>query len=127
MTASVPERTTGPVSVPLLRWSLANSTGLAALYLLLSAAVEVARRVAHARWAERLSLGLESLPARTLEVLGLMDPLRRHWMAGDLSDVQVRLLYGLTSVTLIYFLGLVVGSLMWAGVRLWTRRRVDGP
>ena len=117
-----PQVAPGSTPSSLLRWSLANSTGLSAVYLLVSVAVELARRLGHARWAERLSLGMESVPARTLEALGLLEPLRRHWLAGELSDLAVRVLYGLTSVVLIYGLGLVVGPLMWLGFRLLDRR-----
>lgn len=120
MTGPEVEPSSRPVS--LLRWSLANSTGLAAMYLLVSVVVELARRLAHARWAERLSLGMESVPARTLEALGLLDPLRRHWMAGELSDLGARVIYGVTSVVLIYVLGLLVGPPMWLLTRMLERR-----
>jgi hypothetical protein len=116
----------GPLAPPtgsILRWSLANSTGLSALYLVISAAVEVARRVGHARWSERLSLGLESLPARTLDVLGLLEPLRHRWMAGEVSSLGVRLIYGVTSIALIYLLGVMVAALMWGAVRAFGTRR----
>jgi hypothetical protein len=122
-----PEVERSPRSMSLLRWSLANSTGLAATYLLVSVVVELARRLAHARWAERLSLGMESVPARTLEALGLLDPLRRHWMAGELSDLGARVVYGLTSVVLIYVLGLLVGPPMWLLARMLERRSPPAP
>jgi hypothetical protein len=116
-----------PPTVAILRWSLANSTGLSALYLVISAAVEVARRVGHARWSERLSLGLESLPARTLDVLGLLEPLRHRWMAGEVSSLGVRLIYGVTSIALIYLLGLLVAGLMWGAVLAFGTRRPPDP
>jgi hypothetical protein len=112
-----------PPTTSIVRWSLANSTGLAALYLVLSGLVELARRLGHSRGAERLSLGLESLPARTLESLGLLEPLRRLWMEGRLSPLAGRLVYGLTTVLLIYALGLVVAGLMWGALGLVRRLR----
>jgi hypothetical protein len=122
VSAPVPEEVPPASPLRLVRWSLGNSTVLAGLYLLLSAGVELARRLGHARWAERLSLGLENLPARTLQALGLLEPLRRSWIEGQLGDLEVRLAYGATSVAIIYLLGLVVGAAMWGLARLASRR-----
>lgn len=121
-----PEVVPPPQPVSLLRWSLGNSTGLSAVYLLVSVGVELARRVGHARWAERLSLGMESVPARTLEALGLLEPLRRRWMTGELSDLGARVVYGVTSVALIYALGLLVGPPLWLLARQLERRQPPG-
>lgn len=104
------------------RISLTNASMLSALYLVTAVAVEAVRRTWNPRWAERLSLALEAFPARTLEVLGLFEPLRRAWLAHGVSDLGVRVIYGATTVGLIFTLGLTVGGAMWALMRL-TRRR----
>ncbi|GMU60688.1 MAG: hypothetical protein IT380_03395 [Myxococcales bacterium] len=104
--------------VPVFRISLTNATLLSGVYLVGGAAVELARRLWNPRWAERLSLSLEAFPARVLEFLGLFEPLRRAWLEGHLSELQVRLVYGLTTVALIYSLGVAVGGLMWGVARL---------
>lgn len=104
--------------VPVFRISLTNATLLSGVYLVGGAVIEVVRRVFNPRWAERLSLSLEAFPARMLELFGVFEPLRRAWLEGHLSDLQVRLIYGLTTVGLIYALGLLVGASMWGVARL---------
>lgn len=103
------------------RLSLTNATVLSALYLTVAAMVELTRRFSSARWAERASFALEVFPARSLDFLGLFEPMRRAWIQGRLSDAQVRVLYGATTVVLIFGLGLVVGVGMWALVKLSAR------
>jgi hypothetical protein len=112
--------------VPVFRISLTNATLLSGVYLVGGALVELVRRAWNPRWAERLSLSLEAFPAKVLEFLGLFEPLRRAWLEGALSDVQVRVLYGLTAVALIYTLGVVVGGLMWGATRLAGKTDAEG-
>lgn len=110
-------------SPPVFRLSLTNATVLSVLYLTVAAMVELTRRFSSARWAERASFALEVFPARSLDFLGLFEPMRRAWIQGRLSDAQVRVLYGATTVVLIFGLGLVVGLGMWALVKLSARRK----
>jgi hypothetical protein len=114
----MPKRDTPPV----FRLSLTNATVLSGLYLLVAAVVELTRRFSSARWVERASFALEVFPARTLDFLGLFEPMRRAWIEGRLSDGVVRLCYGATTVALIFALGLVVGVGMWVLVKLSARR-----
>lgn len=102
---------------PFFRMSLANATLVSAMYLVSGAAGEVLRRTLNLRWAERLSRMMEAFPMQVLEKVGLLEPLRRGWLEGHISDLQVRLVYGLTAVVIIYALGLGVGAGMW----LWER------
>jgi hypothetical protein len=115
-----------PDRVPAFRVSLANATLLSAAYLLVAAAVEALRRTYNWRWVERLALALEAFPARLLKFFGLLEPLRRAWVEGAISDLQVRLIYGVTVVGLIYALGLVVGLLLAAIVRHTEREDASG-
>jgi hypothetical protein len=107
-----------PRPVPVFRISFTNATVLSTIYLLVATVVELLRRSVNPRWAERVSLALEAFPARTLELLGLFEPLRRAWVQGALSDTGVRLIYGLTTIALIFALGLAVGLGMWVIARL---------
>lgn len=109
--------------IPVFRISLANATLLSVVYLLVAVVVEVLRRALNPRWAERLSLSLEAFPARTLELLGLFEPLRRAWVEGHLSDLHVRLIYGAITVGVIFSLGLTVGAVMWGVAALAQRAR----
>lgn len=108
--------------VPVFRISLTNATLLSALYLFAASVVEIIRRQWNPRWVERISLSLEAFPARTLELFGLFEPMVRLYVHGDLSNTQVRLIYGLTTVLVIFALGAAVGAVMWLIARLAGRR-----
>jgi hypothetical protein len=96
-----------------LKLSLTNAALLSGLYLAFGVFVEVVRRVWNARWAERMSLALEAFPARTLELFGLFDPIRRAWVENKLSGQEVRMIYGGTTVLIIFSIGTIVGLAMW--------------
>lgn len=106
-----------PPPVPVFRISLANATLLSGLYLVVAAAVELIRRVWNPRWVDRVSIALEAFPARTLELLGLFEPLRRAWVENKIGQLGVRFIYGLTTVGVIFTLGLLVGVVMWGIAR----------
>jgi hypothetical protein len=108
--------------VPVFRISLANASLLSGVYLLVAALVELIRRAWNPRWIDRASFSLEAFPARTLELLGLFEPLRKAWVENELSQFQVRLIYGLTTITVIFTLGALVGALMWIIAKLAARR-----
>lgn len=111
--------------LPVFRISLANATLLSGFYLVVASAVELVRRAWNPRWIDRLSLSMEAFPARTLELLGLFEPLRRAWVEGRLSDLEVRLIYGVTTVGIIFVLGLVVGLVMWGVAKALGKDVID--
>lgn len=100
-------------NVPVFRISFTNASLLSGVYLLVAVVVELVRRTWNPRWVDRLSLSLEAFPARTLELVGLFEPLRRAWVEGRISPLEVRFIYGLTTVAVIFGLGLGVGVVMW--------------
>jgi hypothetical protein len=100
-------------NVPVFKISLTNASILSGLYLLIGVVVELLRRVWNPRWLEQVSLSLEAFPARTLELFGLFEPLRRAWVEDRISPLGVRFVYGFTTVAVIFLLGLAVGGLMW--------------
>lgn len=108
-------------NVPVFKISLTNASILSGLYLLIAVVVELVRRVWNPRWVERVSLSLEAFPARTLELFGLFEPLRRAWVEEQISPLTVRFIYGLTTVTVIFALGLAVGAVMWVISRFAAR------
>jgi hypothetical protein len=114
--------------VPVFKISLTNATLLASFYLLVAALVELTRRLWNPRWIERVSLSMEAFPARTLEVFGLFEPLREAWVKGRLSQLQVRFIYSLTTVVVIFVLGASVGVAMWGvatAARRFSRQKQD--
>lgn len=113
--------------VPVFRISLANASLLSGLYLLFAALVEVVRRIWNPRWIDRVSLSLEAFPARTLELVGLFEPLRRAWVEGRINQLEVRLIYGLTTIVIIFTLGSAVGAVMWLIAKAATRRPASKP
>jgi hypothetical protein len=104
------------------RISLRNATILSSAYLLVGAATELARRSFSWRWAERTALSLELFPARLLDFAGIYEPLREAWMRGQVTNLEMRFIYGATTVLVIYLLGLGVGAGMWGAARMVQRR-----
>lgn len=104
--------------VPVFKISVANASLLSGAYLAVAVGVELVRRAWNPRWIDRVALSLEAFPARTLELLGLFEPLRQAWAEGRLGTLEVRLLYGVTTVGIIFSLGLLVGAVMWVIARL---------
>lgn len=105
------EKALSPIDA--LKLSLKNATVLSALYLVAGSVVELARRLGNFRWAEKLSLAFEAFPARTLDLVGLFQPMRTAWASDHLTGSQVRLIYGGTTVAIIFVIGTVVGVAMW--------------
>ena len=101
-----------PPPLPLMRIMGGNAFLLSILYLLVGIGVEGARRVWPSILLQRLSLSLDSLPARALELVGLMGPLRDAYFTGKLSESMVRLAFGVTTIVIIFVLALVVGLFM---------------
>jgi hypothetical protein len=101
---------------------LGNSFLLSAVYLALGLGVELLRRVHPSQTAMRASVALDRLPAGVLSALGVLDALRDAYLANQLSAFQLRLVFGLTTVALIFALAFVVGLVMWAGLLLRARR-----
>lgn len=116
--------TPGPARhYPMLRIAAGNAFLLSMLYLGLGLVVEVLYRYRPSRLVVRLSLSLDSLPARVLELTGLMRPLSEAYFTGRLSESWVRAVFGVTTLAVIFVLALVVGLGM-GGVRLWWERRM---
>ncbi len=89
-----------------------NAFLLSVLYLLVGIGVEGARRLWPTHFLQRLSLSLDSLPARALELVGLMQPLRDAYFAGRVSESLLRLAFGATTIAIIFLLAVVVGVFM---------------
>ncbi|XXF81540.1 hypothetical protein P2318_08700 [Myxococcaceae bacterium GXIMD 01537] len=100
----------------------ANAFLLSVIYLAVGLLVEVGRRLYPSRLLLRLSLALDSLPARALEVTGLMEPLSQAYLSGRVSDAWGRAIFSVTTLVIIFVLALLVGLLM-GGLRLWLERR----
>jgi hypothetical protein len=111
-----------PPTYPLLRIMGSNAFLLSIIYLMVGTMVEVVRRVYPTRFIQRLSLSLDSLPARALELLGWMEPLRTDYLNGKIPDYQVRLIFGVTTVVIIFLLAFVVGLLV-GSLRGYVERR----
>jgi hypothetical protein len=105
------------VNLPIFRISIYNATLLSGAYLLIATVLEVIRRLFTVRWAETACLEMEKFPARTLDLVGLLDPLRRFYAWGKITDWQVRVIFGATTITLIFLLAMMVGGGMWLFAR----------
>lgn len=105
-------QTQTPPPLPLMRIMGGNAFLLSVLYLLVGIGVDGARRVWPSLFLERLSLYLDSLPARALELMGLMRPLRDAYYTQRISGPELRLVFGVTTILIIFLLAVVVGVLM---------------
>jgi hypothetical protein len=115
-------RSLPPHSYPLLRIMGSNAFLLSIIYLLVGIAVELARRFYNTRFVQRLSLSLDSLPARALELVGVMDSLRTRYLEGKVADYQVRLIFAGTTIVIIFLLAFVVGMVV-GSLRGYMERR----
>ena len=111
-----------PPPLPLMRIMGGNAFLLSVLYLLVGIVVEGARRVWPSIFLQRLSLSLDSLPARALELVGLMEPLREAYFAQQIRESVVRLVFGVTTIVIIFLLAVVVGVFMGSLRSLMLRR-----
>lgn len=89
-----------------------NAFLLSILYLLVGIGVELLRRYRPSLLILKLSLSLDSLPARALELLRLMEPLREAYFSGRISESALRLIFGATTVGIIFVLAVGVGLIM---------------
>ncbi len=105
-------QTQTPPPLPLMRIMGGNAFLLSVLYLLVGIVVEGARRVRPSVFLQRLSLSLDSLPARALELVGWMEPLREAYFSGLISESVLRLVFGATTIVIIFLLAVVVGVFM---------------
>jgi hypothetical protein len=117
-----PQPSYPPQAYPLLRIMGSNAFLLSIVYLLLGILVEAARRFYPTRFVQRLSLSLDSLPARALDLLGVMEPLRTDYLNGQIPDYQVRLIFAGTTIVIIFVLAFVVGMLV-GSLRGYIERR----
>ena len=99
-----------------------NATLLSVAYLAIGVVFELARRLHPAGWVMRAALVLDSLPARTLELLGWLEPLRHAYVYGRISETTLRLIFSATTLAIIFLMAVVVGAGMWLVRRLLYRR-----
>lgn len=92
---------------------LGNATIVSIVYLAGALIVELFRRFTSWRWPEKATLALDSLPGRTLEILGLMAELRRAYGMGELNEAWVRAAFGVTTIAIIFAIAIAVGFFLW--------------
>jgi hypothetical protein len=89
------------------------------MYLGVGLASELLRHVYPLRAVSHLLFVLEQTPARTLELCGLMEPLRQSYLSGGISSFVVRWVYGSTMVAIVFVTAVVMASLMAVVQGLW--------
>ncbi len=109
-------------SLSLSQIMVGNASLLSVIYLASGAAIEALRRIRPSPGMERASLALDSLPARVLELLGVLARLRGAYLDGRLSELSLRLIFGATVVVVIFAMAVGVGILMWLGRWAWARQ-----
>lgn len=104
---------------------LGNATLLSLVYLVAGVVVEVLVRVYPAHAILRAVLILDSLPARTLELVGAMEPLREAYGYSRISAFTLRLIFSGTTIAIIFLMALIVGAGMWLLRRMLYRRYAE--
>ncbi len=99
-----------------------NATLLSVVYLAVGLLVELVRRFFPMMWVTRATLVLDSLPGRTLELLGVMEPLRLAYVYGHIGEGGLRIIFAFTTLVIIFAMALVVGAGMWMLRRFFYRR-----
>ena len=105
-----------------LRVVTGNALALSALYLAIGVLVEALRVVAPSAAVLRVSYALDALPARLLERLGLLVPLREAYTDGRLTEAVVRLVFGVTAVGFVFVLALALAAVTLLVRELLLRR-----
>ena len=90
------------MAIPIFRISLSNATVLSIAYLAVAMLIEASRRWFPFRWTDRASLTVDWIPARTLDWMGLYEPIRRAVVEDRLSTFAVRMIFGATSIASIF-------------------------
>ena len=109
------------MAVPIFRISMANATVLSVAYLLMALVVDASRAWFPFYWTERASFTVEWIPSRTLDWLGLLEPMKRAVLDDRLTNFEARLILGLTSIAGIFAIALAVGTVMWLARFVLTR------
>ncbi|HUM10661.1 MAG TPA: hypothetical protein VLT82_06900 [Myxococcaceae bacterium] len=100
-----------------------NALALSALYLSLGVMVEALRIQAPSTAVLRVSYALDALPARVLERLGLLAPLKEAYTDGRIGESMVRLVFGGTAVGFVFVLALGLAAATLLVRELVLRRR----
>lgn len=108
------------MNLPFFRISLHNATLLSALYLGIATALEGIRRIWNPRWAEKACLAMEAFPARALDFVGLLTLIKDAYSWERISEVEVRLMFGVATVIIIFLLAVAVGGGMWLFAKVIT-------
>jgi len=116
------ERPIGEERFPLLQIMLGNSFLLSAIYLGSGLLVECLRQLHPTEAVVRMSIAMDRLPAGVLEAVGLLGPIREAYLHEQIGPGMLRVVFGLTTVALIFALALLVGFGMWGAMQLQRRR-----
>lgn len=97
---------------PLLRMVLGNTYVLSALYLAVGLVTELLRRFHPSDPVERVSFALDALPARALQMVGLLHLVWDRYLDGQLDKVGLRVIFAFTTLVVIFLLALVLGAIL---------------
>lgn len=115
---------------PLVKIVLHNAFLLSVFYLVVGIAVELAWRfdVFHGHLQAqhtvfRLSLGIDALPARVLDLMGLLGPLQQAYADGRIHEVGLRWIFAATTLLVIVATAFLVAGLMALVGKLFEGKR----
>jgi len=106
----------------LWRTLLSNVFLLSAVYLVVGLGLELIRKAFDAAWAARLLTAMDGLPSRTLQVFGLLTPLREAYGRGAIDTWELRAIFSLATLGVIVITAVAVGLFLALLDRLFSRR-----
>jgi hypothetical protein len=118
------------VKSPIVRIVLHNAFILSLVYLVTGIAVDLAWRfdvfrghlkAEHAVF--RLSLGIDALPARVLDAVGLLGGLQQAYADGRIHEMGLRWIFAATTIAIIVATAFLVAALMALAGKLFDGKR----
>ncbi len=100
-----------------------NALALSALYLAIGVVVEALRVRSPSGTVLRVSYALDALPARVLDRLGLLGPLKEAYTDGRIGESLVRVVFGTTAIGFVFVLALGLAATALLLRELLLRRR----
>ena len=100
-----------------------NALALSALYLAIGVVVEGLRVQWPSSGVMRVSYALDALPARVLDRLGLLAPLKEAYTDGRIGESMVRLIFGGTAIGFVFVLALGLAAMTLLVREIVLRRR----
>ena len=108
---------------PVVQVMLGNALLLSVLYLCVGLSLEILQRYYAPSWVETATIVIDSLPARVLHEVRLLGPITAAHYEQRMSGFWMRVIFGATTISVIFILAAIVGAVMALVATLARRRK----